>query len=112
MNLQGRNFIGNQLLSGAGETFRAFSPLDNRQLEPAFHAATEKEVNVAMELAAAAGDGYRDLTNEERAKFLERIADEIMALGDDLIARARLETGLPEARLTGERARTVTQLKL
>src|SRR3974390_3059802 len=35
-----------------------------------------------------------------------------MALGDDLIQRGHLETGLPEARLTGERARTVNQLKL
>src|SRR3974390_720449 len=35
-----------------------------------------------------------------------------MALGDDLIQRGHLETGLPEARLTGERARTVGQLKL
>jgi alpha-ketoglutaric semialdehyde dehydrogenase len=112
MNLHGQNFIGDQLGSGSGETFYAVSPLDRRQLEPAFHAATDKEVNAAMELAEAAGHDYRDLTNEERAKFLERIADEIMALGDDLIARTHLETGLPEARLTGERARTVNQLKL
>lgn len=112
MNLHGQNFIGNQLSSGSGETFHAVSPLDRRPLEPAFQAAAEKDVNAAMEMAAAAGDGYRLLTNEERAKFLERIADEIMALGDDLIARTRLETGLPEGRLTGERARTVNQLKL
>jgi NADP-dependent aldehyde dehydrogenase len=112
MNLHGRNFIGDQLVPGTGETFRATSPLDNQSLEPAFQSATEKEVNAAMDLAEAAGDGYRNLTNEERAKFLERIADEIMALGDDLITRTNLETGLPAARLTGERARTVSQLKL
>ena len=54
---------------------------------------------------------FRETTGEQRAVFLERIADEIMALGDELLVRANLETGLPAARLTGERARTVNQLK-
>ena len=112
MTLHGQNFIGDQRGSGSGETFYAVSPLDRRQLEPVYHAATDNEVNAAMELAEVAFDSYRERTNEERAKFLERIADEIMALGDELIARAHLETGLPETRLTGERARTVNQLKL
>ena len=112
MSLHGRNIIGDQLGPGSGNALYAVSPLDGRQLEPVFHAATENEVNAAMESAEAALDGCRAKTNEERAKFLERIGDEIMALGDDLIVRARLETGLPEARLTGERARTVNQLKL
>ena len=112
MNLHGLNFIGDQPGSGAGETFHAVSPLDHQRLEPAFHTATEKEVNAAMDLAGAAFSGYREITVAERAIFLERIAGEIMALGADLITRAQLETGLPEARLTGERARTVNQLKL
>lgn len=47
-----------------------------------------------------------------RAEFLERIADGIAALGDELIQRAHEETGLPEARLEGERGRTINQLKL
>ena len=37
---------------------------------------------------------------------------EILALGDDLLERCNKETGLPLARLTGERGRTVNQLKL
>jgi len=49
---------------------------------------------------------------EERAVFLETIADEILAAGDDLINRAMAETGLPAARLTGERGRTMMQLKM
>ncbi len=112
MNLHGQNFIGDQLSPGAGETFRAASPLDSRQLEPAFCVAMEKEVNVAMDLAEAACGGYRETMGEARAAFLERIADEILVLGYDLITRAHQETGLPEARLIGERARTVGQLKL
>ena len=112
MNLHGQNFIGDRLSPGAGETFQAVSPLDNRPLEPVFHTATMEKVNEALDLAGQAFGAYRETTGEERAVFLERIADEIMALGDELIIRARLETGLPEARLTGERARTVNQLKL
>jgi hypothetical protein len=51
-------------------------------------------------------------TGEQRAAFLERVGEEIMTLGDELIARSHAETGLPEARLIGERARTVAQLRL
>ena len=112
MKLHGGNFIGDELGIGAGEIFHAVSPLDNRELEPAFHTATGEEIHSAMVLAQVAREGYRDRTNEERALFLERIADEILALGGDLIARAHLETGLPENRLTAERARTVHQFKL
>ena len=111
MNLHGKNFIGDQLASGGGDTFRAISPLDSTQLEPAFHAADLKAVDTAMQLAEAAFASYRQTPGAQRATLLERIADEIMALGDDLIQRAHRETGLPEARLIGERGRTVGQLK-
>jgi NADP-dependent aldehyde dehydrogenase len=49
---------------------------------------------------------------EERAAFLERIADEILAIGEPLIAAAMRESGLPRARLEGERGRTMGQLRL
>jgi NADP-dependent aldehyde dehydrogenase len=112
MNLHGQNFIGDRLSPGEGKTLRAISPLDSTPLPPTYHLASEKDVNAALELAAAAFETYRETTSEQRTAFLERIADEIMALGDELIVRAHQETGLPEARLTGERARTTGQLKL
>ncbi len=49
---------------------------------------------------------------EQRAAFLERIADNIVAIGSTLIERAMQETGLPQMRLEGERGRTVGQLRL
>ena len=104
--------VGYDLGSDATESFFAISPLDGKRLEPAFHAANLAEVEEAMRLAEAAFGVYRETTGKERAGFLERVADEIMALGDALIERANLETGLPPARLAGERARTVNQLKL
>ncbi|MCP1363610.1 aldehyde dehydrogenase (NADP(+)), partial [Halomonas sp. BBD45] len=44
--------------------------------------------------------------------FLETVASEIEAIGDDLIQRAVAETGLPQARIEGERGRTCGQLRL
>ena len=46
------------------------------------------------------------------ASFLDLIAEEITGLGDELIALARAETALPEARLVGERARTIGQITM
>ena len=112
MNLHGKNFIGDQLGSGTGETFHAANPADSSTLPPAFQVAGENDVKVVMELAETAFEIFRETTGEQRAVFLERIADEIMALGDELLGRANLETGLPPARLAGERARTVNQLKM
>jgi len=112
MNLHGNSFIGGQLSPGTGKTFRAVSPLDSAILEPPFHLAGTAEVDAALGLAESAFAIYRETTGWQRAALLERIGDEIVALGDDLIARAHSETGLPLARLTGERARTVGQLRL
>ena len=70
------------------------------------------DVDAACAAAAAAFDAYRATDREIRALFLERIADQILAIGDELIVTAMRESGLPRARLEGERGRTVGQLKL
>jgi alpha-ketoglutaric semialdehyde dehydrogenase len=112
MNLHGKSFIGSQLSSGIAEAFTAMSPLDRAVLPGSFYSAGPEDVDKALELAESAFKTYRETSGEQRAAFLERIAEEIFALGDELVQRAHLETGLPEARLTGERARTVGQLRL
>lgn len=111
MPLHGLNFIGGQQHPG-GTSHPVASPLDGAMLAPPFHQASEHDVDVALRLADNAFAAYRLTTGEQRAVFLERIADELMALGDELIARGHLETGLPQARLIGERGRTVSQLRL
>jgi NADP-dependent aldehyde dehydrogenase len=68
--------------------------------------------DVACAAAEAAFDLYRATGREERAAFLERIAEEILAIGDPLIEAAMRESGLPRPRLEGERGRTVGQLRL
>ncbi len=112
MALHGHCFIGGQLSAGTGERFRAISPLDSTELAPDFYRGGAKEADAALQLAEAAFRTSSQTTGAQRAALLERIADEILALGDDLISRARQETGLPETRLVGERARTTGQLRL
>ena len=70
------------------------------------------DVEAACAAAEEAFDVYRATSREDRAAFLERCAAEIMALGDTLIETVMRESGLPRARLEGERGRTVGQLRL
>ncbi|NBC36963.1 aldehyde dehydrogenase family protein [Novosphingobium sp. FSY-8] len=70
------------------------------------------QVEAACAAADAAFDAYRATDRHARAAFLEAIADEILAIGDDLIVAACRESGLPRARLEGERGRTMGQLRL
>jgi alpha-ketoglutaric semialdehyde dehydrogenase len=112
MELSGKNIIGNSV-SGEGKiTFYAENPTNGEKLLPGFHEASEKEIRLAIEKAATAFQLYRNKSGRDKGEFLEAIAEEITALGEDLITRCMDETGLPEARLKGERGRTVTQLKL
>jgi NADP-dependent aldehyde dehydrogenase len=63
-------------------------------------------------VAEAAFETYGYSSRAERAAFLEAIAEEIDARGDDITEIGSGETGLPKARLVGERGRTVGQLRL
>lgn len=112
MELTGKNIIGNKLSQESSATFYGENPATGKKLEPVFYEASQKEINEAIEKASKAFQQYRNKTGKEKAGFLEAIADEIIALDSSLITRAMEESGLPEARLTGERGRTVGQLKL
>jgi 2,5-dioxopentanoate dehydrogenase len=112
MKLHGKNIIaGNP--SGMGEMiFSVINPSNGVFLETSFINPTEEEIGLAFEEADAAFDLYRQLSRNKRAAFLDAIAEEILALGDVLVQRAVSETGLPEARIVGERGRTMNQLKM
>ena len=111
MTISGQLFIGRDRVTRP-DTFSAVNPATGASLQPPFSSANAADVERACSLAAAAFDTYRGLDIELRARFLETIADQIMALGEELLERAHLETGLPMPRLTGERGRTVGQLRL
>ena len=111
-NLTGQNFIGQAKSSNGSAVFYAENPENKHPLEPLFHEATDEEVDMAITKAEEAFSIYKNKSGLEKAKFLETIADEILALGDVLLQRACAETGLPIGRITGERGRTMNQLKL
>jgi len=69
-------------------------------------------ITTATKNAAIAFDTYSKLTASKRAEFLETIANNIEALGDELLNVANKETNLPLPRLTGERGRTCFQLRM
>ncbi len=75
-----------------------------------FKNATAAEINEAMEKAWIAFHQYRKLSLKHRADFMRAIAVELENCGDELIQTTMRETNLPEARLRGERARTIFQL--
>ncbi len=78
----------------------------------AFSAGSPQLVDQACQAAEEAFLSYGYSTREDRAAFLDAIADEIDARGEAITQIGTQETGLPEARLQGERGRTVGQLRL
>lgn len=112
MALLGTSIIGFERGSTTGPAFRAFDPRTGKTVEPAFLSATLDELNRAAGLADAARIPFGNTAGRERAKFLRAIADNIEALGDTLLERASLESGLSTDRFAGERARTCGQLRM
>ncbi|HXZ10712.1 MAG TPA: aldehyde dehydrogenase (NADP(+)), partial [Paraburkholderia sp.] len=112
MQITGEMLIGASVVRGTEGTLRAFDPVRNTEIEPVFGGGSAADVDRACRLAEVAFDPYRQAPLETRARFLEAIADNIVALGDALIERAHNESALPKARIEGERGRTVGQLRL
>ncbi|MGV9711500.1 aldehyde dehydrogenase (NADP(+)) [Gordonia sp. NPDC003424] len=111
--LQGQMIIAGTYAAGTGiSAIRAVNPATGEKLEPAYPYATAVGVTDATTAAAAAFGAYRATTAEQRAVFLETIADNIAAAAEPITERACAESGLPVARITGEVARTTGQLRL
>ncbi|ROO00813.1 aldehyde dehydrogenase (NADP(+)) [Pseudomonas moraviensis] len=112
MTLTGNMLIGQQSVAGNRPAFRGINPATNQALEPEYAGASAEQVEQACAVAWEAQDAFRETSLRDRAAFLECIAEHIEKLGDELIERAHAETGLPRARLQGERGRTCSQLRL
>lgn len=109
--------IDGSILVGAqdrrsSETFRAIAAESGEAIGPEFCEATPQDVVDACTKAADASAVFGSLEPNRRAAFLEAIGTEIIAAGSALIDTAMQETGLPQARLEGERVRTVNQLAM
>ena len=104
----GRHLIAGDWVAG-DTTFRS---------EPAhgdahdYSVGTSALVDLACVAAEEAFEAYGQTNRHDRAAFLEAIADEIDVRGDQITDIGTSETGLPVARLQGERGRTVGQLRI
>ena len=106
--LTGKHLVAGEWLDGPA-TFQS----DPSSGEPnTFAVGSPELVAKACEAAEEAFPAYAATSREERAVFLEKIADELDARGDEITAVGSAETGLPEARLQGERGRTTGQLRV
>ena len=104
--LQGKNLI-NGVWIGSDDTVAS---VDIPSVS--FAQATTAQVEQACQAARSAFRAYSQTPRSERAAFLNCIADEIELLGEQITEIGTRETGLPEARLIGERGRTTGQLRM
>ncbi|MEW9306802.1 aldehyde dehydrogenase (NADP(+)) [Labrys neptuniae] len=104
----GKHLVAGDWLEGEG--FFASSPAHG----PAhrFSVGTGALVDRACEAAEEAFWYFGYAKRWERAAFLRVITEEIEARGEAITEIGSQETGLPAARLQGERARTIGQLRL
>ena len=108
----GHNYIGGQRSANGSVTLKSVDASTGEALPQDFYQATPEEVDAAAKAAAQAYPAYRALSAARRAQFLDAIADELDALGDDFVALVCRETALPAARIKGERGRTSGQMRL
>ena len=106
--LTGHHLIAGQWTPG-NDTFQS-SPATGAARS--FAVGTPAHVDAAVRAAEAAFSTFRATGRAARAAFLIRIADEIEARGAEITEIGTSETGLPAARLDGERGRTTGQLRL
>ena len=109
--ITGKNYIGNLLASTGSKTFKTFNPQTNLENEVVFYEASEVEINKAAALATEAFNTFQKVSGAKKSEFLNEIANEIEALGDELVKTYCAESGLPEGRALGERGRTIFQLR-
>ncbi|MBO6588496.1 MAG: aldehyde dehydrogenase (NADP(+)) [Muricauda sp.] len=109
--MTGKNCIGGQFKADGSVEFRTVDPKKNVQNPTVFVEATKDEIDTAVDMAWEAFKVFRTMQGKQRADFLNTIADEMLALDQELIDTYMLESGLPEGRAIGERGRTVFQLR-
>ena len=112
MSITGKLLINGEWVAGQSGHYQAVDPATGKNLEPVLSKASAAQVKAAVVAADACASEFRLCSLAKRAAFLRGCAEEIMALGDELVQRAMAETGLPQARIEGERGRTCFQLTM
>ncbi|WP_429819019.1 aldehyde dehydrogenase (NADP(+)) [Ensifer sp. B1-9] len=106
--LTGKHLIAGQWKDGAG----SFQSATVDGTDRTYSTGTVDLVDEAARAAEDAFAAYSGLSRQKRATFLRAIAEEIERLGPEITETGTAETGLPAARLEGERARTTGQLRI
>lgn len=106
--LHGKHLIAGEWV-GTGDSF-ANTPV--RGAPDNFAVGQPDHIDRAAEAAEDAFASYSQTSRGQRADFLRQIANEIEARGAEITDIGSRETGLPAARLEGERGRTTGQLRL
>ena len=105
--LTGKHFIAGNWV----QTEARFRSRPNSGEPHDFCRGTPALVAEAASKAEASFERYGAMSREARAAFLDEIAAQIEARGAEITEIGVMETGLPAARLEGERGRTVGQLR-
>ncbi|MEQ8282780.1 MAG: aldehyde dehydrogenase (NADP(+)) [Roseitalea porphyridii] len=108
VELTGKHLIAGEWVDGA----EGFQSAPAHGPARRFAGGAVDHVEAACTAAEDAFAVFGSSTRAERAALLDAIAAEIEARGDAITEIGTQETGLPEARLQGERGRTVGQLRM
>ncbi|MGB1042313.1 MAG: aldehyde dehydrogenase (NADP(+)) [Tenacibaculum sp.] len=108
--ITGKNFVGNELKALGNKTYTTFNPQKNKENPTVFTEATNDEINEAVKLATKAFIDFKNKTGNEKAHFLNTIAEEINAVNNLLITTYCNESGLSINRAKAEIKRTIFQL--
>ena len=106
--LKHNHLVAGEWVSGPG----TFTSRPSHGSAHDFAVGSPELVDRAVNSAEIAFSSYSNSSRADRAIFLNRIADEIDVRGVEITQIGTQETGLPEARLSGERSRTVGQLRM
>ena len=108
----GKLFIGYSRGDYSSKTFQAVNPSTGEKLPTHYAYASDEEVSLACELAKNASLHLSELSGKAKADFLMTLAESLDSIVDALVETMTNETGLPEARVRGETARTSGQLRM
>ena len=108
--ITGNSLIGGNWEEGKGESFSSWNPSTHERIRE-YIGVSPAQIDTALDQAHKAYIQYKATGFDQRAGFIDSIADEMEALGDNLLQTCNAETGLGIPRLTGERGRTCGQLR-
>ena len=110
IKITGKSYVAGEWVKPSGAEFQSINPA-TKEGRGNFATSGMAEIEQAMSKATEAFETYRKLDGKTIAAFLDAIAIEIEALGDQLLEIGDRESALGIPRMTGERGRTCGQIR-